>query len=91
VAATGDQISDTRAVIEIARTYLPREKADALSRRASEHYARFALDLARKQIESGNLRAAIANLKEAALCSCSSSDVKRQLSCLLSEAQLPQA
>jgi len=90
VAASGDQISDTRAVIEIARTYLPREKADALSRRASEHYALFALDLARKQLESGNLRSAMANLREALRCSCSA-DVRHQLSTLLSQAQLPQA
>ena len=90
VAASGEQIADTRAVIEIARTYLPSEKAEMLSRRASELYAWFALDLARKQIDAGNLRAAMANLGEAIQCSCSA-DVRHQLSSLLAQAQPPHA
>jgi glycosyltransferase involved in cell wall biosynthesis len=90
VAVSGEQVADTRAVIQIARSYLPGEKAEVLSRRASEHYALFALDLAREQIQSGNLRAAMANLQESLQCSCSA-DVRHQLLSLLCQAQLLQA
>lgn len=90
IAASGQQIADTRAALEIARTYLPREKVDALSRRASEYYARFALDRARQQMASGNLPAVMANLREAALCS-SSSDIQHQLFSFFAGMRPPQA
>ena len=47
VIASGQQIADSRAVIEIARTYLPSATVDALSRRAGENYALWAFVLAR--------------------------------------------
>lgn len=90
LAVCGQQITDTRAVIEIARSYLPPEKADALSRRASEYYARFALDSARQRMESGDLPAAMAHLREAARCS-SSTEVKCQLFSFFSRMQPPEA
>jgi len=86
--ATGGQIADTRAVIEIARTYLPSAMVDTLSRRAGDYYAMFAMDLARQQIEAGNLSAAILNLREGIRCS-TSDQVTRKLIALLSGAAPP--
>jgi len=80
--ASGEQIADTRAAIEIARTYLPRDKADALCRRARENYALKAFELARQQIETGNLGAAMVNLAEGARCS-RSEEVTHKLFSLL--------
>jgi len=68
VIASGQQIADSRAVIEIARTYLPTATADALSRRAGENYALWALVRAREQMEQGNLSAAMANIRESIQC-----------------------
>jgi glycosyltransferase involved in cell wall biosynthesis len=81
--ASGAQIADTRAVIEIARTYLPRAAADTLSRRAGEYYAMFAFDLAQRQIQAGNLRSALLNLGEGIRCS-ASDQVKQRLLAILS-------
>lgn len=88
--ACGEQIADTRGVIEIARSYLTGEKADVLSRRAGDGYALWALELARKQMEAGNLGGAMANIREGILCS-RSDEVKHKLFSLLSRAQQPEA
>jgi glycosyltransferase involved in cell wall biosynthesis len=83
LGADGRQIADTRAVIEIARSYVPIATADTLSRRAGEHYALWAFELARRQIETGNLAGAMANLGEGILCS-HSDEVTHALFSLLS-------
>lgn len=88
--ANGELIADTRTVIEIARSYLPPEKADALSRNAGEGYALWALELARRQLEAGNLAGALANIREGILCS-RSDEVKYKLFSLLSVAQQAEA
>jgi tetratricopeptide (TPR) repeat protein len=88
--ACGDQIADTRGVIEIARGYLTSAKVDMLSRRAGDGYALWAFELARQQIETGNLAGAIANIGEGLRCS-RSDEVKYKLFSLLSRAQHPKA
>ncbi len=90
VKASGEQIAHTRAVIEIARSYLPAAKVEALSRRAGEHYALFAFELARQQLEAGNPAGAIANLREGIRCS-RSDDVVHKLVSWLSPAAPPKA
>lgn len=82
VIASGHQIADTRAVIEVARTYLPTAVADKISRRAGENYALWALELARRQIETGSLHAAMVNLGEGIRCS-RSEEVTQKLFSLL--------
>jgi hypothetical protein len=81
--ASGEQIADTRAVIEIAQTYLPRPMAETLARRAREHYALFALDHARRYLAAGDFDAARANIREGLKCS-QSEQVKQKLIALLS-------
>ena len=82
VIASGEQIADTRAVIEIVRSYLPSAKADALWRRARENYALYAFELAKKQMDAGNLRAAMVNLAEGVRCSRSDEVTEKLLSFL---------
>jgi glycosyltransferase involved in cell wall biosynthesis len=84
VKASGQQIADTRTVIEIAKSYLPDSQADTLSRRAGEHYALRAFDLARQQMEAGNLAGMMANVREGIHCSRSNETTQRLFS-LLSE------
>jgi len=67
--ASGDIIADARRVIDIARTYLPDEVADSLAGRAAEHYGLAALEISRRQMAAGDYPAAVANLREALLCS----------------------
>jgi glycosyltransferase involved in cell wall biosynthesis len=81
--ASGQQTADTRAVIDLARDYLPRAVADAVSRRAGEHYAVRALELAARQMEAGDLRAALANFREGIQCSQSTEVIQRLFSMLL--------
>jgi hypothetical protein len=83
VKASGEQIADSRAVIDIARGYLPSAMANRLSRRAGEHYALSALELAQKQMEAGNLSGAMANLREGIQCSRSDEVTQRLFSWLL--------
>jgi hypothetical protein len=90
VIASGQQIADTRTVSEIARSYLPAAKVHTLSRQAGEYYAIRAFDLARQQMEAGNLSGALANIREGILCS-RSDEVKHKLFSLLSRAQPPEA
>jgi len=86
--ASGEQIADTRAVIEIARTYLPRAEADTLSQRAGEIYALRAFEFASQQLGAGNLSAAIANIGEGIRCS-QSHETTRKLLALLSQTPDP--
>jgi len=83
VIASGEQIADTRAVIEIARRYLPKAAANNLSRRAGEHYAQWALELAQREMEAGNLRGAMANLRESIQCSHSDEVIQKLFAWLL--------
>lgn len=66
---SGQQIVDTCAAIEVARTYLPRTATEQFSTRARKSYAFRALGLAKQQIERGEDQAAMANLREAVKCS----------------------
>jgi hypothetical protein len=80
---------DSRAAIEVARSYLPATKADTLARRAVEYYAQWAFELAGEQIKKGDLAAAMANLREGIRCS-RSDEVARKLFSLLSRAEQTQ-
>jgi predicted negative regulator of RcsB-dependent stress response len=84
----GEQIAHTLAVIEIARSYLPAAKVETLSRRAGEQYAFYAIQLARRQLEAGNLAGAVANLEQAMRCS-RSDEAMNELFSWLSAAQPP--
>jgi len=86
VIASGEQIADTRAVIDIVRSYLPSAKADALWRRARENYACYAFELAEKQMEAGNPGAAMVNLAEGVRCSRSGEVTQKLLSFLRAQA-----
>ena len=88
LTASGQQIADTRAVIEIARGYLPAATADALSGRAGEYYALWAFELAQRRIDAGDLAGAIANLQEGIRCS-RSYEVAQRLFSLLSRIKTP--
>ena len=90
LTALGQQIADTREVIEIARTYLPGAQADTLSRRAGENYALLALQLAERQILAGNLHGAVANIGEGIRCS-HSREVTQKLFSLLSRVRPAEA
>jgi len=90
VIASGQQIADTRAVIEIARSYLPAAKMDTLSRRAGDVYALRAFEFAGRQMESGNLAGAMANIRQGIQCS-RSDEATHKLFSLLSWAQQPEA
>ncbi len=81
---SGGQIADSRRTIELSRRYLPADRAEALSAAALEHYASWALTLARRQLASGDARAAFANIREALACS-RRADVVHALVTLLSE------
>jgi Tfp pilus assembly protein PilF/glycosyltransferase involved in cell wall biosynthesis len=85
---SGEQIAHTLAVIEIARSYLPAAKVKTLSRRAGEQYAFYAIQLARRQLEAGNLAGAVANLEQAMRCS-RSDEAMNELFSWLSAAQPP--
>ncbi len=86
LAASGRQVIDSRAAIEVARNYLPAEKADTLARRAVEYYAQWAFQLAGEQIKKGDLAAAMANVREGIRCS-RSDEVARKLFSLLSQVE----
>jgi hypothetical protein len=89
LAASGQPIADSRAAIEVARSYLPVAKADTLADRAVEYYALWAFELADEEMKKGNLAAAIANLREGIRCS-RSEEVTRKLCCLLLRAEQAQ-
>jgi hypothetical protein len=90
LSASGRQVADSRAAIEVARSYLPAAKAKALADRAFEYYAQWALLIAERQIRNGSLDAAMENLREAILCSRSDAVTSRLFS-LLSQTGQPEA
>lgn len=69
LARSGEQIAHARRAIEIAERYLPADRVVELSRRARQHQAAYALDLARRQLRRGDRSAAIANIREGLRCS----------------------
>jgi glycosyltransferase involved in cell wall biosynthesis len=81
---TGAQIADTRKAIEIARSYLPVERRDTLTRRAYRNYARRALGLAREYLRAGDAVAALANIREGLECS-QGPEMRVELFALLTE------
>jgi len=89
LAASGELVADSRAAIEVARSYLPVAKADTLARRALEYYALWAFELADQQMKKGNLAAAMANLREGIRCS-RSEEVTHKLCSLLLRAEQAQ-
>ncbi len=66
---SGQQIADTLKAIEISELYLPEDRAGLLTARAREHYAGYALDLAKEQLKTGDYQAALANIRQALTCS----------------------
>ncbi|MCW5853889.1 MAG: hypothetical protein KIT87_27735, partial [Anaerolineae bacterium] len=79
---TGEQIAHARQAIEIAADYLPAERAADLGHLARQHYAAYALDIARAQWQAGDTAAAIANLREGLKCR-PEADLKRRLTALV--------
>jgi glycosyltransferase involved in cell wall biosynthesis len=65
---SGAQISDTRAAIEIANEYLPEDLRGVITAKASQEYAIYGLEHARRHLENGNYEAAWANVREAVKC-----------------------
>jgi glycosyltransferase involved in cell wall biosynthesis len=61
----GDDIRYTRMAIEIFKSYLPKEKADHLSKKARETYAFSALDTAYSMFLKGDFTAMLAQGREA--------------------------
>jgi glycosyltransferase involved in cell wall biosynthesis len=66
---SGKQIQDSRKSIDLAESYLPKAVAKDLTKRARIHYARYALDIARRQLQNDDLVAAFANIREGTRCS----------------------
>jgi len=67
--ASGGQIADARAAMNVAQTYLPRDRADRLGRIAAEHHALRAIDLAQKRLNANDASGALENIREGVLCS----------------------
>lgn len=70
-------IADGRRAIEITQSYLPRNIAVELSRKARENYAMSALDLAYYNLAVGEVNVASAQIKEGLLCSRSFRVIRR--------------
>jgi GT2 family glycosyltransferase len=66
---TGANIVDLQRAVEVARSYLPAEVADEVSRSATENNALTGLELARRMFARGDASAARAQLREALKCS----------------------
>jgi predicted O-linked N-acetylglucosamine transferase (SPINDLY family)/glycosyltransferase involved in cell wall biosynthesis len=64
-----DNTRDTRAVIEVIRGYLPKDRGDSLANTAFAHYALSGIDMARQALHRGDLAAAAAQLRESLLSS----------------------
>ncbi len=84
---SGRQISDARKVIQISSCYLPSNIAERLSKRAREHYALYAMDIAERQMGAGDLEATIRNIREGLKCSQSSQVKQRLVSMLVSNGE----
>ena len=65
---TGENVRDLRRVIEINRSYLPRARAGAVSRKAREACALAALRRGRRMLDAGDLGGPLAQLREAVKC-----------------------
>ena len=65
---SGQQIAHARQAIAIARSYLPVDRADDLSRRALQSYAAYALTVAKEQARSGDAPAARMTIQEGLRC-----------------------
>jgi hypothetical protein len=74
----GEQVTDSLRTVAISRTYLPPADAERLSRKATERFGLYALDVARRYLEAGDHAAALANLR-AALAGAPSARVARVL------------
>ena len=83
---SGQQITDSLEAIEFSKAYLPSELREPISRRAREHYARYALDLARSQLGDKDYPAAVRNIKQGLRAS-GSAAIRLQLFRLFSEDQ----
>jgi glycosyltransferase involved in cell wall biosynthesis len=80
---SGKQIAHTLRAIEISRSYLPSHLSDNLTKRAREHYALYALLIAKEQMKLGDYEAAIANLREGLKCSQSQAVTQSLVSLLI--------
>lgn len=85
---SGDDIRYTRIAIEIFTSYLPREKADAISKQARETYAFSALDMAHSLLKKGDWPAMLAQAREALLLSHSWRVLRRMGGLLLQAGKL---
>jgi glycosyltransferase involved in cell wall biosynthesis len=79
----GDDMRYTRMAIEMITSYLPREKAGEISRKARETYAFSALDTAYSMFLKGDLPAMLAQGREAILLSVSPAFFRRLAGLLL--------
>ncbi|BAZ16565.1 type 11 methyltransferase [Calothrix sp. NIES-4071] len=70
--ASGTNIVYLRRTIEISESYLPKDIAVDVSRRAREFYAIYAFNIAQQIMQSGNLEIAVTQIKEGLKCSKSS-------------------
>ncbi len=70
-SGSGVNIADTRAAIEVSRSYLPSSVSNELTSKAKEHYAIYALHTARRMIATGHVIAALSQIREGLKCSCS--------------------
>jgi glycosyltransferase involved in cell wall biosynthesis len=82
LTASGAQIADTLAAIEVAQGYLPAEVRERLRWRAREMYALLAIDAAQARWLAGDAAGTLANLREAAQCS-ESGEVTNKMRALL--------
>jgi GT2 family glycosyltransferase len=73
---TGENIRDFRKAISMVREYLPSERADKLTKTVLKNYAFHALNYATELVESGELCAAMNQIREALRC-CSSFQIMR--------------
>ncbi|WP_088892090.1 glycosyltransferase [Leptolyngbya ohadii] len=78
----GQNIDDTRRSIEQAKSYLPPEKANAISQQALEHYAYAALQHAEQMLRNQDTEGAIALIQQGLLCS-QSAEVQSHLNHVL--------
>ncbi len=74
---TGANVAEMRRAIEISHAYLPESRADYLTTQALIHHAIDGINTAGRFLESGDLEAAIAQLKEGLQCNVSSPEVRR--------------
>jgi hypothetical protein len=81
----GEQILDGHAVLNLATRYLPPERAHRLSEQGRERLAVYALELARRYLQSGDNEAALANLRSAVHSRPSAQTIRRLIDVLQGE------